>query len=427
MFATLRHRLRTRAAVAKRQRQRGVALLAAVIVLALALMFVKEFSTNSNVDLAAAANVRDDMRAHFLARSVINLSKLVIKVQTDILDKYRKQLGDIQLADYTGFFIGAFCGGKDEVNALGELVGATDLASVKGLGLEEGRCDVAITTEDAKINLNCANGSTETRQTLKTKIDALYYFDAFNPIFENADAEGYRRDRALQTQAIIDYVDQDRSRFDAPGAPEDYGYESLRDPYKAKDNYLDTPGELRMVRGVDDKFFTLFGGNFTVYGDCRENVGAITDAKQIAAIILLTAKDPEDPILRNPAQLWLLAQRVADARGMGVYFDDLDAFADFVKNPDGGLGGMLGASPEQAAQVQQQAGIPAVQGVELDAAKLAQVAMAGARRTYHVEATAEAGRVRKKITAIWDTKTQNQNVRDPVAYGRGTWVFWRED
>ena len=32
----------------------------------------------------------------------------------------------------------------------------------------------------------------------------------------------------------------------------------------------------------------------------------------------------------------------------------------------------------------------------------------------------------KRLTAIWDTQTQNQNARDP-AYSRGTGVMWKEE
>src|SRR5215470_10094524 len=65
----------------KRNRQRGVALVAVMIAIAIVLVFTNEFGTSTTVDLTAAANYRDQMRAHFLARSAINLSELVIRVQ----------------------------------------------------------------------------------------------------------------------------------------------------------------------------------------------------------------------------------------------------------------------------------------------------------------------------------------------------------
>jgi general secretion pathway protein K len=424
---------RHRQSPARRQRggrfsEKGIALLAAVAAVAIIGVLVAEFSTNSTIDLYASTNTRDEMRAHFLARSGQNLGHLVIRVQTDVMDKYRKYLGDIQLADYVGLFMGAFGGGHDEVNDLAALIGGTEGESIKGLGLDEGAFDIDITTDDNKINLNCANGGQQTRDNLKTKLEALFYFEAFNPVFENPDAEGYHRDRALQVSALIDYIDTDRYKLGAPGTPEDYGYESLRDKYKAKDNYIDSVGELKLVRGVDDRFWSLFGDQFTIYGGCKENLGALQDPRLIAPIIFLSAENPDDPVLRDMTKLWALAQRVAGARAFGVFFDDLNAFADFVKNPDGALGELLagsGADPAMAASAMGPGYVP-IEGVVLNITKLGQIARTGPRRTYRIISIATVGYLTKRIVSVWDTNTQNQNPRS-ASYAKGAWVFWREE
>jgi general secretion pathway protein K len=405
-------------------RERGVALLVAAVAVALTTVFTMEFSTNTNVDWAAANNQRDDMRAQFLARSGMNLAELIIKVQTDVLDKYKDMLGDIQLADFMPMFMGAFGGEREEVDAFAELLGAggTDL---KGMGVEIGTFSVEITTDDNKINLNCANGGEQTRTNLKTKLEALMYFDAYNSLFENADAEGWRRDRAQQVAALMDYVDTDTSKFETRGASEDYGYQTLTDRYKEKNNYLDTIGEIKLIRGVDDRFWTLFGDQFTIYGECKENLSALEDPKLIAAIIFLSAANESDPVLSDPTgtKLWLLAAQVAQARSWGIYFDTLQAFADFVKDPNGALTDLMSASGLQSANTPP--AVP-VEGVELKMEKLAQIARAGTRRIYRVETTAAIDTLEKTIVGVWDTQFQNQNPRNP-ANAKGTWVFWRED
>src|SRR5262245_57467255 len=96
------------------KRQRGIALVAVLSAIAVIAVITTEFTSDTGIDLQAAANARDEMRAHFLARSGMNLSRLVIKIQKDGIDKNRKQLGDLQLADYLPMMIGAFGGGKDE-------------------------------------------------------------------------------------------------------------------------------------------------------------------------------------------------------------------------------------------------------------------------------------------------------------------------
>lgn len=418
-------------------RQGGVALLAVMAFVAVVTTIVFEFSSNTTVDAIAAANARDSMRAHFLNRSGANLGQLIVKVQTDVLDRYRQYLGDIQLADYAGLFMGAFGGGQDEVEAVAALVGGFEGDAIKGLGVTNGSFDVQISTEDGKLNMNCANGSQTTRNNLQTMLEAVVYFDAYDPIFESPDAEGWQRDRSEQVSALMDYIDRDRSKASQSGTPEEYGYSSLDDDYEPKDNYLDSVGELALVRGVDDRFWTLFGGIFTIYGDCKLNIGAVEDPKLFAALIFLAAKSQDDPVLRDSRMLWRLAKRVAEARSYGVYFDDLNAFVEFVKSPDGSLDSLLG-SPDAAsnpllsgAQAAAQ-GLEPVEGVELDPAKLGQVARAGPRRIYRVEVTSTIprphviGDVSRRLTAIWDTQVQNQNARDP-SYRQGTWVFWREE
>lgn len=426
--------------------QQGVALIAVAVAMFILGVIVTEFSTNTNVDMFAAKNAEADMQAHFLARSAMNLGQLVVRVQTDVVDGISKQTGfDIQIGDFVGMFIGAFGGSKEELADMGELMPGVRADSIEGLGVPEGTFDVVITTDDGKINLNCAGDRTgNTQSTLVPKLQALFYFDAYDPIFQSEDAEGWRRDRNQQIEALIDYVDPDRVKYDAAnmrigGGPEDYGYESLSDKYEAKNNYLDSVGELQQVRGVDDTFWSLFGSNFTVYGGCKENLSAIADAKQLAAILFLAAKNQEDPVLRDPQKLWALAQYVAKLKSMGVLtsslFSSTQAFADLVKDPTGGLGGLasglgLGSAGEAlASQIGQSAGAAPVEGLELDKTKLDQIVAAGPRRTYRIEATATYGNLTKRIVGVWDKDVTRQNVRDNTTGGdrKGAWVFWREE
>jgi hypothetical protein len=181
---------------------------------------------------------------------------------------------------------------------------------------------------------------------------------------------------------------------------------------------------------MDDRRWQMFGPAFTIYGGCKVNVAAVTDMNLIAAIIASSAKNQDDPVLRDPMKFWTLVSTVAQARTYGMMFEDLNSFAEFVKDPGATLNDLLGFSAEEGQEAGgsgSMAGNPLqVQGIELDAAKLSQVARAGNRRTYRIQASARIGRVEKKITGVWDNDTQNQNVRDP-AYARGTWVYWRED
>lgn len=430
----------------RRARQRGVALVTVMIAIAITLVISNEFGTSTNVDMIAAANYRDQMRSHFLARSATTLSELVIRIQQR-LDNAPKGLGldGIRITDFADQVLLAFCGNPEEVQAA---IGLTS-SDAKGLGADVGTCGIVgqITSEDDKINLNCANGPSAVEDTLKATIDSLIYFPAYDPVFEDADAEGYRRDRATQAAAIVDYVDANGQRVHDLGTSEDYGYENLKDHYKPKNNYLDSLGELRLVRGVDDRFWTLFSSAFTVYGACKVNVTALTNPQLIVALLALAAKNRNDPVLQDPNKLFLLAGLVAKAKQFGVTFPKLEDFASFVKDPAaqiGTLAGKSGTLAGSAASAAVAAGIPGLTGgqkvgLELSLDSLRKIAAVGPRRTYRVEAWGEIERkqkmtdgspvfppIRTTITGVWDTKVVPQNVRKPPV-PKGAWVFLRED
>jgi general secretion pathway protein K len=429
----------------KRNRQRGVALFAVMIAIAIVLVFTSEFGTSTNVDLMAAANYRDQMRAHFLARSAISLSELVIRIQQRLDNvKQLSSLG-IRITDFADQLLLAFCGNPEQVQAM---VGFSS-SDVKGLGVDIGTCGIVnrqITTDDDKLNLNCANFGKDPEDMLQAAISALVYFPAYDPVFEGPDADGYRRDRPTQVSALLDYVDADSVHVHDIGTTEEYGYESLKDPYKPKNNYLDTVGELKLVRGVDDRFWTLFGSAFTVYGGCKVNLAAVSNPQLIAAILLLSAKNPSDPMVQDPVKLFALAGLVAQAKQFGESFNQLNDFISFVKDPQASIGqlaGQTGTLAGSAAGSALASGIPALAGqklgLELDPAKLGRIAATGPRRTYRVEAFGEIERkqisdkgvpvfpsIRATVTGVWDTKVVPQNVRKPPV-PKGSWVFLRED
>ena len=429
----------------KRNRQRGVALVAVMIAIAVTLVISQEFGTSTNVDLLAAANYRDQMRSHFLARSATSLAELVIRVQQRIDNVQQLRDAGIRITDFADQVLLAFCGNPEEVQAA---IGLNS-SDAKGLGADIGTCGIVgpITTDDDKLNLNCANGTRGNQDSLAGAIASLIYFPAYDPVFEEADAENYRRDRATQATAIVDYVDQDNARGSQRGTFEEYGYETLKDPYKPKNNYIDTLGEMRLIRGVDDRFWTLFGSAFTVYGACKINVTTLTNTQLIAGMLLLTAKNPNDPAVLDPNKLFMLASLIARAKQLGVTFNKIQEFADFVKDPAAQIGviasksGTLAGSAASAAVSRGIASLTGGQkvGLELDLGKLNQLAAVVPRRTYRVEAWGEIERkqkmadgspvfpaIRSTITGVWDTKVVPQNVRKPPV-PKGAWVFLRED
>ena len=134
-----------------RNRQRGVALLLVLTWIALMVALVGQFTYGTNVDAAQAANARDELRAHYLAKSSVNLGRMLIKIQKQFIDpvmgQAQKLLGaamgssgaggagggqsgsspglgfSLRITDYAGTLMGFFSGSKEDVAGLGSLVG----------------------------------------------------------------------------------------------------------------------------------------------------------------------------------------------------------------------------------------------------------------------------------------------------------------
>ena len=60
--------------------------------LALMISVIGEFTYGTSVDAAQAANARDELRAHYLAVSSVNLSRLLIKIQAQFIDPVMSQV-----------------------------------------------------------------------------------------------------------------------------------------------------------------------------------------------------------------------------------------------------------------------------------------------------------------------------------------------
>src|SRR5688572_10438425 len=267
----------------RRDKQRGIAMLVVLTWLALMISLVSEFTYGTTVDAAQAANARDELRAHYLARSSVNLSRLLIKIQQrfvePVMNQARQLLStfaggagtgagatagasaapsplagiSLRVTDYAGPLMGFFSGSKDEVAGLGSMIGL-DTTGVKGLGLKSGRFDAQITAEDGKIDIACGSGmvSDKNKQMIVYRLlSGLMYSRRFDRLFSEADATGQFVTRPEVARALIDWADGDDQMFPAEGASgaEDYRYDARADRYRAHDSSYDTIEEIKLVRG----------------------------------------------------------------------------------------------------------------------------------------------------------------------------------
>ncbi len=442
----------------KQPKQRGIAILAVVTAIAIALMIVNEFATRTTIDMLQSKNTLDQTRAHFLARSAVNLGELLLRMQ-NLLDQDYKRGGFItranggMLIQVTGLsdqLMAAFGGDAEQVQ---KAIGVASMDDVKGLGADIGEFGLRMVPVDGRINVNCAGGSIAERKLVASMMKSLLFPFAANSIFDDEDGEGWRRDYETQVEAIIDYIDTDSERVDVadrpstPGAnpaneplrqagAEDYGYENLRDRYLPKNARIDSVGELRLVRGIDDRMWTLFGGAFRVHGGCKINLRAMEDVTVIASVISLSVKDANDPALRDPTKVWTLAGLVLKARALGETFERADDFAKFIEDPVAYFTAGLAAAADAGAKAPAMPNLglqPGFKGIELDPVKLAQFTTSDPPRAFQIEAYADIARnppllpLRRTIRAMWDQQGALQNRRWQGNPSTGAWQWYREE
>jgi general secretion pathway protein K len=442
---------------AKRGRDRGVAMLIVLTWLALMIALVGEFTYGTNVEAAQAANARDELRAHYLARSSVNLSRLLIKIQQDFIDPImstaQKMIaqamgGDkaggfaslgisIRVTDYAGMLMGFFSGSKEEVAGLGSMFGL-NTAAAKGLGLKSGSFDAEITSEDGKINVNCGGGvvsSRENQLTVYRLLMGMLYSPRFDRLFSEAGADGQFVTRQEVARAIIDWADGDDQMFSPEGSAggEDYRYDARADRYRAHDNTYDTIEEIKQVRGVSDAFMEAFLPYLTTHASstsCKINLRAITNKNGgdctplLMGIIRAAAspdpnKPPNDPAVLDDQRLYPLASVLCD-RATAAGFDSIDTITNLMAKPETAV---LPDDPRYKI-------FQSMRPITPNKGELAKLVQVESPRVYRIVATGASGKVKKKITAIVDSRRSldNPQTLNPAAEkAAGVLQYWREE
>jgi general secretion pathway protein K len=102
---------------AQSRTERGVALLLVLVGIAILALVANEVRYNSMVELRLATNQRDELRAHYLARSGIALSRMMLRFQ--------KQMDQVQIPNFSQI-LGGLMGAN---SPLGSLLGITPPAN----------------------------------------------------------------------------------------------------------------------------------------------------------------------------------------------------------------------------------------------------------------------------------------------------------
>jgi len=431
--------------------QHGVAILMVVACLAVLLPFTTSFSYNSRIDFQSAINQRDEVVARNLERGATNLSLLLFELQRQVFSQkqFRQMIGAMDITQIAPYLMSIF-GSKDgaeELGAFASLMGLDgfDTSIFGELGVEYGSFEVRLEAESGKVNVNCLGseeGAASPKARVAETLEAMLLPTLYNPLFEEEKSDGQRYTREQVLAAIVDYIDEDRKRFDmvklaSGSANESYRYTQLYDPYEPRDARLDTIEELHLVQGVDDDLMLAFGDTLTVYGDsakCKVNIN-FASADQLA-LVLRHAVAEEDR-WRTEGENFLLktmplARYVVEYRQMTL-FKDVKDFVEFVKKPDQFISplAMLGASGSgSGGRNPNMPRIPEGMSVRIESGKKEGVEWGGVKdvagvdpeRIYRVEVITEVGAVKRRLNAVYDMQyTRSQSK------GKGAWLYYRED
>jgi len=389
---------------AREREQRGVALVLVLVTVAIMTVFATDFIRSTQVRVLGTLNIRDELRAEYLARSTVNLSRLLLSVQGVVSREMRRfHMRPPPLWQFADYFVLSF----NEPGALemvGSVIGAP-MEGAKGFGGLGGSIQVSIVDEESKINLNEAVMGPERQAMLGRMLTALFSPPVYDELFDRTEEGGDLMSRERTVAALIDWADRDETMFGSEGA-ESNSYEIGRTSVTVKNAPYDDIDELFMVKGIDDDFWAAFidpepehpeARTLTVWGSGKINVNTADPLVLFAVLCTFSQNPARECAPENMDAVFNLIQYMMDVRSLlSVPFANPSRF---LQNVGRGVEGIPGMSLDQA-------GVGKFLTVD--------------SQVFSIYATAEVGKARKRIWTVVDT-------RGMAAMGGGTILYWKMD
>lgn len=353
--------MRTRPPCRRRTRveERGIALVMVMGAIAVLAVMLADFQDDASAEHAAAVADRDSVQAEYMARSAINLSRLLIASEPTIRQSIaplfmflKRSPPQLPVWEFSDKLLGAFNdaeGNKDFASSTG-----IDLSLGKNLGLPGGRFEVRIIDEDSKINANLGASNDIAHIRLAKELMGLMAGPQNDPLFQRKSETGEIHDRMKICQGLIDWADTDERAFSCDtvsvnsqsSGVEDSYYQLLKKPYRTKNAPYDSLDELHMVRGVTEDYWATFVDpdptrpekrNVTVWGQGSVNVNT-ANAQTLLGVICAGA--PQAEICNDILQASTFLTGVTMARGITMGAPLFGNTGDFLATLKGQ--GMLG-------------------------------------------------------------------------------------
>lgn len=404
-------------------------MLIVVISIAILAAVAADFAYGSRVDLELAVHQRDALRAEYLAKSGLGMSRLLLQFQKQ-LDTTLQNLsatlpggigGSINLqlwrmahidCQTLGRFLpdaaDAGFGGAKKKPGDGQL-GALGTPFVD-YGSFRGCYGSLIEDEESKLNVNqldsllaAGAGGAAVQRLYLLLTDKRFEF-----VFEHEDAN---KVKTTATDALInikDWADSDDlvsvlavsaggAQVSAGFADEPGLYSKYLPRYRPKNASMDSLGELYFVHGIGDRFMAAFGDRLTVYPDVNAVLNVNTDDPMVIALAVRSAADPAKPDgrLSDPIFLDSLVQKITAARMLSPMGMTVSAFVSVLVQSD------IAVNPQITSNLQGNS------------------FLGDHTKTFRVTATGEVNDVQTTITTVVRI-TQPQD-------GLGRLLYWKVD
>jgi general secretion pathway protein K len=407
--------------------ERGVSLLMVTVSIAILTAVAAEFAFQTRVDLELATHQRDGLRAEYLAKSSIQLARMLLLFQKQLdrsagalpgaaqginLQLWRMAKLDCHLLQTVVPQAGQGRRGKFSISGAG---GLDEQGRVQYGGFA-GCFDARIEDEQEKLNVNALAGlQTGTAQGAVQRLYNLVSDKRFDFVFDREDANRIRANPNDVLIALKDWVDDDETQSALnvtalgqvvlqPGFSDESALYARYTPrYRPKNAWFDSLAELYLVNGVTDRFMAAFGDRLTVYPDPNAPLNVNSDDPLLIALAIRSIADPSrpDPRLTDPVFLDAVVQKIRAAKALMP----------------------MGFSVQDFVMVVQTAGIavnPQVLQRQGATGTTANTFLGDKSDTFRIVATGNAGDVERRVTAVI-------RLSDPTRDGLGRVLYWRAD
>lgn len=329
-------------AMPKRGRRKGVALLLVLTYVAVMSSTVLSGFLNSQVSFSISANVRDDLKAYYKAKTALNLGQLMLTYQYELeQDEFfgqRLKKSNFQLYQIMDLLVAPFKTGVISVDVpnADRTIASYDLrgqGGVDAMGDDSGDYYVKVSPEEGRINLN--KFSEKVSETDLYELCMMMASSEYDELFNTRSKEEHLSRMEL-IAAIIDWVDADGEKtyitsecqLEESSGDETNLYVDQRKKYSVKNAKLTTLDELYEVAGFGDDIMEAFRDTLTVYPVEKINVNL--SSAQVLYSALCGSVDTDSTNSDN--KIWACQDQTI---GTEIFFlaMALEGYQQFVSNP----------------------------------------------------------------------------------------------